>query len=319
MRPIALVTDIDWEGLALEKDILESAGFEVVLAEDPSESTLTRLAADASVILVCFATLPASVITAASNTTAILRYGGGVNNIDLAATRASDIRVYNVPDFCVEEVADHALMLILALSRGLERQINTTRDGGWAMPGELPRRLSTQTLGLVGMGRTGVALARRAHALGMAILFTMSSRDIPPDIPATRVSDLETLAAQVDVLSLHVPMTPEYEGIIDARILQKMKPTATLINVARGGLVATDDLVEALEQGWIAQAGLDVTQPEPLPESHPLRGLASCVITPHFAYRSEESILEVRARVARAARDILTGHTPDPGDVSLVG
>jgi len=116
-----------------------------------------------------------------------------------------------------------------------------------------------------------------------------------------------------------VPMTPEYEGIIDARILQKMKPTATLINVARGGLVATDDLVEALEQGWIAQAGLDVTQPEPLPESHPLRGLASCVITPHFAYRSEESILEVRARVARAARDILTGHTPDPGDVSLVG
>jgi D-3-phosphoglycerate dehydrogenase len=319
MRPIALVTDIDWEGLSLEKDILESAGFEVVLAEDRSESTLIRLAADASVILVCFADVPASVITAASGATAILRYGGGVNNIDLVTARASDIPVYNVPDFCVEEVADHALMLILCLARGLEGQIATTRRGGWAMPGELPLRLSSQTLGLVGMGRTGSALARRAQALGMKILFTMSSRETPPEISATRVADLETLAAQVDILSLHLPMEPEYAGIINALILRKMKSTATLINVARGGLVDTNDLVDALEQGWIAQAGLDVTQPEPLPEDHPLRGFASCVVTPHFAYRSQESILEVRARVARAARDILSGHPPNPSDVSLVG
>ena len=318
MSPIALVTDIDWDGLEIETGILEAAGYEVVLAPDPSPATMARLAPSADVILVCFATLPSAVIEVAQKARAILRYGGGIDNIDHARAALQNIPVYNVPDFCIEEVADHALMLILAITRGLEDQLRTTRSGGWAMPGVLPPRLSTKTLGLVGMGRTGQALARRAEALGMRVLYTMSSRPLPSDIRATQVADLATLAKEADVLSVHVPMTAETAGLINRDVLAMMKPDAIVINVARGGLVVTDDLVSALHDRVIAGAGIDVTDPEPLPEDHPLRTLPQCLVTPHFAYRSSAAITEVRERVARAARDILSGRTPDTDDVSLV-
>ncbi|MGA1688676.1 MAG: NAD(P)-dependent oxidoreductase, partial [Pontimonas sp.] len=176
---VALVTDVDWEGLDIEEDALDSLGCDLVVAPDTSEATLARLAAEADIILVCFAALPTSVIEKATSARAIIRWGGGTNNIDLIAAKSRGIPVFNVPDFCVDEVADHALMLILALSRGLERQLSTTRSGGWSLPGDLPPRLINQTLGLVGMGRTGQALARRAQALGMAVKYTMSSRDLP--------------------------------------------------------------------------------------------------------------------------------------------
>lgn len=318
-RPlVALITDVDWDGLSIEEKALVPVGCEILLAPNSSEEKLRELAPQADVIMVCFASLPASVIAEASMARAILRWGGGTNNIDLEAARAHGIPVYNVPDFCVEEVADHALLMILALSRGLERQIATTRSGGWSLPGELPRRLSTQTLGLVGMGRTGQALARRAQALGMSVRYTMSERDLPTDIRATRVADLATLASEVDILSLHLPLTEDTSQIVDASILRGMRPHATLINVARGGLVHTGDLLEALESGTISSAGLDVTDPEPLPPDHPLRFLPHCLVTPHFAYRSREAITEVRERVAHAARDIVQGLPPNPQDVSAV-
>lgn len=315
---VALATDLDWEGLDVENNSLRSVGCDIVLAPDTSEATLSELARGADVILVCFAALPASVIEKASSARAIIRWGGGTNNIDLEAARARGIPVFNVPDFCVDEVADHALLLLLALSRGLERQIATIRSGGWSLPGELPPRLSERTLGLVGMGRTGQALARRAHSLGMTVKYTMSSRDLPPDVSATRVQDLPTLASEVDVLSLHVPLTPATRHLVDTSVLKAMKPHASLINVARGGLVDTEALLDALVSGTIRSAGIDVTEPEPLPSDHPLRSLPQCLITPHFAYRSEEAILEVRERVARAASHILQGKDPAPEDVSLV-
>jgi D-3-phosphoglycerate dehydrogenase len=318
-RPlVALITDVDWEGLSVEEQALLPVGCEIVVAPDSSPEALRKLVPHADVIMVCFATLPATVIAEASSARAILRWGGGTNNIDLDAARAHHIPVYNVPDFCVEEVADHALMMILALSRGLERQIATTRSGGWSLPGDLPRRLSTQTLGLVGMGRTGQALARRAQVLGMSVRYTMSERKLPDDITATRATNLATLASEVDVMSLHLPLTEETFHIIDAEVLRVMRPHATLINVARGGLVHTDDLVKALESRTIQSAGLDVTDPEPLPADHLLRFLPQCLVTPHFAYRSREAITEVRERVALAARDIVQDLVPNPRHVSLV-
>lgn len=257
--PIALITDVDWEGATLERDIIEAQGFRVVLAPDSSEDTLVSLAADASVVLVCFASLTSAVIEAAVSARGIIRFGGGTNNIDRAAAARLNIPVFNVPDFCIEEVADHALMLMLALNRNLDQQIATVRSGGWAMPGELPARLSTQTVGLLGMGRTGQAFARRVQALGMEVFYTMSSRELPKDIAATRVDDILSLASRVDVLSIHLPLTSRTEGIIGSTVLGAMKPSALLLNVARGGLVNTNDLVEALRSGGIAHAGLDVT------------------------------------------------------------
>jgi D-3-phosphoglycerate dehydrogenase len=316
--PIALITDVDWEGSTLERDIIEAQGFRVVRAPDSSEGTLVSLAADASVILVCFASLTSAVIEAAVSAQGIIRYGGGTNNIDRAAAARLNIPVFNVPDFCIEEVADHALMLMLALNRNLDQQIATVRSGGWAMPGELPARLSTQTVGLLGMGRTGQAFARRVQALGMEVFYTMSSRELPKDIAATRVDDILSLASRVDVLSIHLPLTSRTEGIIDSTVLGAMKPSAMLLNVARGGLVNTDDLVEALRSGGIAHAGLDVTDPEPLPPDHPLRSLPQCLVTPHFAYRSREAIEEARQRVARAALALLQGKSPSRDDVTRV-
>ena len=152
----------------------------------------------------------------------------------------------------------------------------------------------------------------------MAVKYTMSSRDVPSDITATLVRDLPTLASEVDFLSLHVPLTPETKHLVNTSVFRAMKPHASLINVARGGLVDTDALVDALESGLIQGAGIDVTEPEPLPSDHPLRFHPQCLITPHFAYRSQESLLEVRERVARAAADILGGVHPRPGDVRLV-
>lgn len=317
-KPIALVTDIDWVGLDIEQAILETAGYEVVLTPDSSEDTMAGLVSDAAVILVCFASLPASVIARATQAKAILRYGGGVNNIDLGQASEQNIAVYNVPDFCVEEVADHALLLLLALHRGLEQQVESVRAGGWAMPHELPRRLGTQTLGLVGMGRTGQALAKRAGAMGMTVNYTMSERELPAEISAQKMDTLEELSSSSDVISLHVPLTPETRGLIDSEVLGYMKSTAVLINVARGGLVNTDDLVSALTSGTIRGAGLDVTDPEPLPDAHPLRSLPQCLVTPHFAYRSQEAIAEVRERIARAALAILQNKAPHPSDVSRV-
>jgi D-3-phosphoglycerate dehydrogenase len=317
--PIALITDVDWEGSSLERDIIESQGFQVVLAPDSSEETLVALAADASVILVCFASLTRAVIEAAVQAHGIFRYGGGTNNIDLATAERMNIPVFNVPDFCVEEVADHALLLMLALNRNFEKQVATVRSGGWAMPAELPARLSTQSVGLVGMGRTGQAFARRVRALGMDVLYTMSSRELPDDIAATRVEDILSLASMVDVLSIHLPLTSRTDAIINSTVLGAMKPSAMLLNVARGGLVNTDDLVEALQSGAIAHAGLDVTDPEPLPPHHPLRSLPQCIVTPHFAYSSKEAIDEVRQRVARAALTLLQGDSPSADDVTRVG
>jgi D-3-phosphoglycerate dehydrogenase / 2-oxoglutarate reductase len=316
--PIALITDVDWEGSSLERDIIESQGFQVVLAPDSSEETLVALAADASVILVCFASLTPRIIEAAVQAQGIIRYGGGTNNIDRAAAERINIPVFSVPDFCVEEVADHALLLMLALNRNFDQQVTTVRSGGWAMPGELPVRLSTQSVGLVGMGRTGQAFARRVQALGMDVFYTMSSRELPKDIAATRVDDILSLASRVDVLSLHLPLTSRTQAMIDSTVLGAMKPSAMLLNVARGGLVNTDDLVEALRDGGIAHAGLDVTDPEPLPPHHPLRSLPQCLVTPHFAYRSREAIEEVRQRVARAALALLQGKSPSRDDVTRV-
>ena len=306
-KGFVLITDIDWDGLAIEKAWLEKSGHRIVVAPSSDEETLLRLAPEAALIVVCFATLSAPVIQAASATRAILRYGVGVDNIDVACASAQGIPVYNVPDYCVDEVADQALVLMLSLFRQLPQQLETVRAGGWAMPHHMPHRLRGKTLGLWGMGRTAQALARRATALGMNLIYTASERELPPDITAVRVVDQASFLAQSDCVSLHIPLTENTRGVMNRKKFEQMKPTAHLLNVSRGGLVDTDDLVVALRNGTIAGAGIDVTAPEPLPADHPLRALENCILTPHFAYRSIEAITELRERIAQAGALILAG------------
>jgi D-3-phosphoglycerate dehydrogenase len=309
--PIILVTDVDWDGLDIEIEHLSDVGYEIVLAPDASEKTLVALAPRARVILVCFATLPESAVRAATNADAIFRYGVGVDNIAVGVARELGIPVYNVPDYCIDEVADHALLMMVAMFRQLPAQLETMRTGGWSMPDHYPTRIKGLTLGLVGMGRTAQALARRAQALGMNIVYMQSQRALPSDIEATRIDDREEFLASSDVVSLHVPLTPETASLVDGTFLAGMKRSALLLNVSRGGLVDSDALASALAKGVIAGACLDVTTPEPLPANHPLRSLPQCLITPHFAYRSREALTELRTRISQGASAHLRGGDPE--------
>jgi len=309
--PIILVTDVDWDGLDIELEHLSDVGYEIVLAPDASEETLVALAPRARVILVCFATLPESAVRAATNAEAIFRYGVGVDNIAVGGARELGIPVYNVPDYCIDEVADHALLMMVATFRQLPAQLETMRTGGWSMPDHYPTRIKGLTLGLVGMGRTAQALARRAQALGMNIVYMQSQRALPSDIEATRIDDREEFLASSDVVSLHVPLTPETASLVDGTFLAGMKRSALLLNVSRGGLVDSDALASALREGVIAGACLDVTTPEPLPANHPLRSLPQCLITPHFAYRSREALTELRTRISQGASAHLRGGDPE--------
>lgn len=309
-KPVVLVTDVDWDGLEIETQILSGLGYELLLAGDDSEETLIALAPKASIILVCFANLTPAVIAAATNTKAIFRYGVGLDNTGLAAATAAEIPVYHVPDYCVDEVADHALLLMLAIYRGLPAQLETMRAGGWSMPEAYPTRISGLTLGLVGMGRTAQALARRAGALGMNVVFTSSRRQLPSGLAARYIENLAEFLTVADCVSLHIPLNPETQNLVDSNFLARMKQSAVLINVSRGGLVNSDDLLVALRSGTIAAAGLDVTNPEPLPAAHPLRELRQCLITPHFAYRSKEAMTELRLRIASGAKAFLSGDDP---------
>lgn len=309
--PIILVTDVDWDGLGIELEHLSDLGYEIVLAPDASEKTLVALAPRARVILVCFATLPESAVRAATNAEAIFRYGVGVDNIAVGVATELGIPVYNVPDYCIDEVADHALLMMVAMFRQLPAQLETMRTGGWSMPDHYPTRIKGLTLGLVGMGRTAQALARRAQALGMNIVYMQSQRALPSDIEATRIDDREEFLASSDVVSLHVPLTPETASLVDGTFLAGMKRSALLLNVSRGGLVDSDALASALAKGVIAGACLDVTTPEPLPANHPLRSLPQCLITPHFAYRSKEALTELRTRISQGASAHLRGGDPE--------
>lgn len=223
----------------------------------------------------------------------VSNYAVGVDNIDLEACTRRGIPVGHTPGVLTEAVADLTWGLILMVVRGLPGAMQDAREGRWGTwdPTQwLGSELYGKTLGVVGFGQIGQAVARRARGFGMRVLYT--SRTPKPQAEKAlqaRLVPLETLLEQSDVVSLHVPLTPETRGMIDETALRRMKPSAYLINVARGQVVNTDALIRALREGWIAGAGLDVTDPEPLPPEHPLYHLPNCVITPHIGSATRET------------------------------
>jgi phosphoglycerate dehydrogenase-like enzyme len=304
-----LVTDIAWPSADVERQVLAAAGAELVLAESGDAAELSRLAADVDAILTCFAHVTADVLEAATRCRTVARYGVGVDNIDVVKATALGMVVTNVPVYCVDEVADSALVGILALAR---RLVPLTRDvaaGGWGrdVPGA-GTRLRGKTLGLVGLGAVGSALATRARALGLEVIaHDLSGR---PASGVRLVDSLDELLEQADAVSLHVPLTDRTRHIIGADQLKAMKPSAWLVNTARGPLVDTEALLAALDAGEIAGAALDVTDPEPLPVDHPLRVRGDVVLTPHTAFSSDGSLAELATKAATNVVDVLTGRIP---------
>jgi glyoxylate reductase len=233
-------------------------------------------------------------LAAAPSLRAIANYAVGTDNIDLEAAAAKGIPVGNTPDVLTDATADLAFALILALARGIVSGAETVRAGEWRTwepAGDLGTDLAGATLGIVGRGRIGDAVAHRAAAFQMDVVHSSRSSGVP----------LDELLEQADVISLHTPLTPDTRHLIDAQALARMKPTALLVNTARGGIVDQDALREALLEGSIGGAALDVTEPEPLPGDHPLLDAPNLLVVPHLGSATRRT----RARMAEMAVDNL--------------
>ncbi len=307
--PRVLITDYPWGDVALERQILEPQGIEVVAAPDGREATLTGLAGDVEAIATCWARVTAAIIDAAPRCRLVARMGIGLDNIDVPHATAKNIPVTNVPDYCVGEVADHALALILACVRNVGFFHHRIKQGEYHLTAGPPmHRLAGRTLGLIGFGKTAQAVHHRAKAFELDVIAcSPSGNDYGT---GCRMVSLDELFASSDVISLHAPLTAQTKHIINRDHLSRCRRGAFIVNTSRGGLVDESALLEALQSGAIAGAGLDVFDPEPPDVQQPLLKDERVVATPHAAFVSEESLVELRQRVARQIADVLSGRTP---------
>jgi D-3-phosphoglycerate dehydrogenase / 2-oxoglutarate reductase len=305
-----LLTDYAWDDLEIERNILASTGAELRVAPAQDEATLAREAADCDAILTCWARVSRIVIEAAPRCRIVSRLGIGLDNIDLTAAAERGMYVTNVPDYCQAEVAEHTLALLLALGRKVAFYHAQTKQGVYDIRAGAPlRRIAGQTLGLIGLGSIGAAVAERAAALGINVLaYRRCVSDPPPR--GVSWSSFDDLLATSDYVSLHVPLTPETQGLIGRRELALMRPTAYLINTSRGGLIDHEALSQALSSDRLAGAALDVQAVEPpdlgqMPYCDP-----RVIVTPHAAFSSAESLQTLRTRATSQVVDVLQGRVP---------
>ena len=294
-----VITDAPFPETEVEESVLSPLQAAITVGHCRTEDDVLAMTRDADAVIVQWAPISRRVIEHLTHCRIISRYGVGVDMIDLEAARDHNIQVANVPDFCVEEVATHTLGFLVALGRKIIMQDRLMRQGVWKVVDAIRpvNRFRNQTLGLVGLGRMGKRVAEMAAPLGMRIL----GYDIqPPSDPApVRLADFETVIRESDFLSLHCPLTKDTLHLINAEVLAKMKPGAFLINMARGGVVDTAALLEALSRGQIAGAALDVFEQEPLPPDHPLTKMDNVILTPHLASYSMDAIKQLREDTAR--------------------
>lgn len=304
-----LLTDRAWPDSLLEQQILGRIGAELMEPPDTATETLKRLAGDCDAIGTCWAPVPAELIDAAPRLRCISRFGIGLDNIDVARATARGIPVANVPDYCVDEVADHTIALLLAIARRVAWHHLETKRGEYRLQsGREPRRLSTQVLGLVGLGRIGRAVYTRARALGLQVqAWARSGNDGGTGCPLV---SFEELLATSDFVSLHVPLTVETGGLLGAAQLARMQPGAAIINTSRGGLVDHAALHAALQNEHLSAAALDVFDPEPPDLDQPLFRDERVIATPHSAFLSRESLEELRTRATTHLVQALQGERP---------
>ncbi len=299
----------------LDIEATELVGLNVafVQAAGGSAEAILEAAGDASVILAGSPPkFPRELLLRLPMLKAIVRYGVGVETIDLAAARELGIVVVNVPDYCAEEVATHTMALILACCRKLPQAQRLVSAGRWELAPLRPLFSSEeQTLGMVGFGRIGLATARKARAFGFRILVAdpYAQPDRLAAVGATAV-ELPQLLRESDVVSLHAPLTPQTHHIIGAAALAQMKSTALLVNTSRGGLIDELALEAALRSGKLAAAALDVLEQEPMAANHPLLQVEQAIITPHTAWYTEQSTVRMRQYASREVARLLRGEAP---------
>jgi D-3-phosphoglycerate dehydrogenase len=312
MSFIVAITDYVFSSLEPERAVLEPLGVALRPQQCRSEEEIIALARDADAVLNCYAKMTARVIKELQRCRIIARYGIGVDNVDLAAATKAKILVTNVPDYCIDEVSDHALALLLALARRLTMADAAVKAGSWDVVAHAGiRRLRGQTLGLLGFGKIAKAVASKVQPLGMKVL--VCDPYLEPALVArhgAEAVDLNRLLAEADAISIHVPLSPDTRNLIGQRELAQMKPTAFLVNTSRGGIVDEQALAAALKAGHLGGAALDVLGVEPPPADHPLRQAQNIILTPHLAFYSRESVIELQTKAAEEVARALKGEPP---------
>jgi len=306
-----VITDYVWDSLDIEHETLDALATLVPMKTKKPEEFVDA-AADCDALLNTYAgPITAEVMARMPKCRIIARYGIGVDTIDLDAATRAGIIVTNNPTYCIDEVAEHAMALVLACARKVAFYDRKVREGKWELPPGKPIfRLSGSTLGLVGFGNIARAVAVRAAAFGMKVLYADPFvKEEQFREPGKKV-ELEQLLRESDFVSLHPPLTPQTRGMMNDDAFAKMKKTAFVVNCARGPVIDTAALVRALDAKRIAGAALDTTDPEPLPDPHPLRGRDNVVVNPHAAWYSEQSMVALQRGAPGEVRRVLSGEWP---------
>jgi D-3-phosphoglycerate dehydrogenase len=307
-----VLTDQVFPTITTEQQILGEIGAELTVLDDSSPQSIRDKAEDADALLNTYAPIDRETLERLSKLKIVARYGIGVDNVDLEAARERDVVVTNVPDYCVDEVADHTLSLLLAVMRKVVIGHTHVQGGGWGIDPLRPvHRLQGKTLGLIGFGNIARGVAARALPFGLRVLAfdPYVSGDLLEASRAQRAESLEELLETSDAVSVHVPLLPETRNLIDASAIRKMPSTAVLLNTSRGPVVDVDAVVTALREGRLAGAGLDVFPTEP-PDFAALAGAPNLVVTPHAAFYSDEAITESQTKAANNIVAVLQGKEP---------
>jgi D-3-phosphoglycerate dehydrogenase / 2-oxoglutarate reductase len=305
------VSDSVFPNLDPAREVLSKIGAELRVAQEPTAEAILQVAADADALLVTYAKITAEMIRQMKRCRIISRFGIGVDNVDIAAATNAGIVVTKVPDYCMDEVSDHAMALLLSLVRKIPYANSLVHAGRWEMPAVAPiHRLRGSVLGLVGFGRIPQLVAPKAQAFGLKVVAfdPYIAQDVMTRAGVEKVEFAE-LVKMSDYISIHSPLLPETHHLFNSDVFRKMKPTAYLVNTARGPIVDETALAHALDARQLAGAALDVLSQEP-PSGSPLFGRNNVILTPHTSFYSVESLVELQIKAAEEVVRVITKQAP---------
>jgi D-3-phosphoglycerate dehydrogenase / 2-oxoglutarate reductase len=308
---LVAVTDSVFPNLDPARAVLEKIGAELRLAKEPTPEAILEVARNADAVLATFAKVTADMIPQMTRCRVIARFGVGVDNVDIAAATSKGIVVTRVPDYCVDEVSDHTMALLLTLVRKIPSSNARTQAGHWEMRAVVPiHRLRGTVLGLLAFGQIAHLVAAKAQAFGIRVVThdPFVSKQVAERAGVEQV-EFDELLKVSDYISIHTPLVPATRHLFNANVFRRMKPTAYLINTARGPIVDEAALADALDQGHLAGAALDVMEQEP-PSGSRLFSRDNVIVTPHTGYYSEESLVDLQTKAADEVVRVLSGQAP---------